>query len=93
MNEEIILKTAELARLEFDVPARQQLLKELTAIFPLFEAINREEIRALAPLSHPLELSQPLRADVAQPRDMLPSLAENAPDFADSFIKVPKVIE
>lgn len=93
MNEEIILKTAALARLEFDAPARRQLLDELTAIFPLFEAINSDEIRALPPLSHPLELSQPLRPDRTQPRDMLASLAENAPDFADSFIKVPKVIE
>ena len=93
MGQEIIQKTAQLARLEFSPEALPQLQEKLGAIFSLFNSINTPEISALAPLSHPLELSQPLRPDVAEPRDMLASLAENGPDFAEGFIKVPKVIE
>ena len=88
-----IAKTAALAQLEISETDLPRLAQELGQIFELFNTINTPEISALAPLSHPLELSQPLRPDVAEPRDMLASLAENGPDFADGFIKVPKVIE
>lgn len=93
MNKETIDKTAELARLRFDDAQTEKLGQELTAIFDLFHSINTSEISALSPLSHPLELSQALRSDVAVKREMIPSLEINAPDFAHDFIKVPKVIE
>ncbi|MDO4644070.1 MAG: Asp-tRNA(Asn)/Glu-tRNA(Gln) amidotransferase subunit GatC, partial [Cardiobacteriaceae bacterium] len=93
LDPSIIAKTAHLAQLEIEESELTRLAGELEKIFALFSAINTPEISANAPLSHPLEETQRLRADQAIARDMMPSIEKNAPCAEDRFITVPKVIE
>lgn len=90
---EAIRKTAQLAKLHFEEQDLLRFGEQLHAIFELFDSINTPEINALTPIRHPFDLRQALRPDVALKSEMHASLAQNAPDFAHDFIKVPKVIE
>ena len=89
---EIIEKTAQLARLAVSEEEKLSLKKDLNEIFELFESINKEEIKALKPLSNPLEMSQRMREDVAVSKNMHPAIKQNAPLEEDDFITVPKVL-
>ncbi|SUO96878.1 Asp-tRNA(Asn)/Glu-tRNA(Gln) amidotransferase subunit GatC [Suttonella indologenes] len=93
LTPEIIEKTAKLAQLHISDEEKQALQADLAAIFPLFDALNKVEISALEPLAHPLDAKQRLRADQAVARDLLATIENNAPQFEDGFITVPKVIE
>ncbi|UJF24289.1 Asp-tRNA(Asn)/Glu-tRNA(Gln) amidotransferase subunit GatC [Suttonella sp. R2A3] len=93
LDRDTIAKTAALARLALSEEQQTRLMQELGDIFDLCETINRDDIRAKAPLAHPLGEKQRLRADEATKRDMHASIAENAPYAEDGFITVPKVIE
>ncbi|AXM45754.1 Asp-tRNA(Asn)/Glu-tRNA(Gln) amidotransferase subunit GatC [Dichelobacter nodosus] len=93
INPEIVRKTAKLSLLALSGEEVAQFSQELAQIFPLFDALNHEDISALSPLAHPLELHQPMRPDIAIECDLLASIAENAPEFEQQFITVPKVIE
>lgn len=92
IHPETLKKITQLAQLEIEEQARELLEKELTAIFPLFDALNRSDIKALPPLAHPLEDTQRLREDKAEVQNILKNLAQNAPEFKEDFIIVPKVI-
>ena len=92
LDTETITQTANLAQLELS-PAQVALMaRELGAIFPLFEALDRDDIRALAPLGHPLGGAQPLRDDIAVKRELDGAIEKNAPLAEDGLITVPKVI-
>lgn len=93
LSPEMVASTAKLARLALSDAQQQKLAADLGKIFDLFAVLEDDAIRAKAPLAHPLGDIQPLRADVAVPRDMHASIAENAPYPEAGFITVPKVIE
>ncbi len=93
LTPEAIEKTAQLAQLNISSEEAKALQKDLEAIFSLFDALNREDISALAPLGHPLGGTQPLREDKAVAQNLLNSIEQNAPHFESDFIVVPKVIE
>ncbi len=93
LNPEIVVKTAALARLTLNENEQTRMCHDLGKIFALFEAIDRPDITALAPLGHPLGQHQRLREDIAAFTDMKTSIEQNAPAAEDGFITVPKVIE
>ena len=92
LDPEIIAKTATLAQLQLSREELAHMARELHGIFPLFAALDRDDIRALAPLGHPLGEVQPLRDDVALKRELGENIAKNAPLAEEGFITVPKVI-
>lgn len=92
-NLEIVAKTATLARLKLSADEQERMSEDFSKILAFFDAINRPEISALAPLGHPLNDTQPLRQDIAVECDMSASIQTNAPAAQDGFITVPKVIE
>lgn len=89
---ETIIKTAKLAQLELSSEQVALIARELGGIFPLFEALDRDDIHALVPLGHPLGGTQPLREDSAQNDGPHFAIETNAPLAEDGFITVPKVI-
>lgn len=93
LTPEIIEKTAKLAQLHISAEEAKALQADLAAIFPLFDALDKPEISALTPLAHPLGATQRLRTDQALSRDLLATIEQNAPQFENGFITVPKVIE
>lgn len=70
-----------------------QLAKDVSAIMDFVEKLRQIDTTHIAPLLHPLDLHQRLRADVANVENNTADLAKIAPLFADNLYLVPKVIE
>ena len=54
------------------------------------DSVNTESV---VPMSHPLDLSQPLRKDKVTEKDDRKNLQKNAPSIKAGLFMVPKVIE
>lgn len=93
LDRDIVQKTAFLARLELSEEETTRLQDELEDIFTLLDSIDREDIRNLKPLAHPLGDTQRLRADEPVERDMIPYIERNAPLAENDYILVPKVLK
>ncbi|CAN5300844.1 MAG: Asp-tRNA(Asn)/Glu-tRNA(Gln) amidotransferase subunit GatC [Gemmatimonadetes bacterium] len=81
---------ARLARLELTGEEVERLRGELSAIL---EYVARLEPLAAGRAADPGRPQQPLREDRAQPYPDARALQAQAPDFADGFFRVPRVVE
>jgi aspartyl-tRNA(Asn)/glutamyl-tRNA(Gln) amidotransferase subunit C len=87
-------RIAHLARLSLTTEERDLFARQLTAVLQYAEQLREVDTVGVAPTSHPLALSAPLREDEARPS--LPRLEalDQAPD-ADreaGLFKVPRVL-
>ena len=86
-------KIAHLARLglsEADLPRTTDALNSILGLVDLMEAVDTQGI---APLAHPLEASQRLRADEVTERNQREAYQSVAPAVENGLYLVPKVIE
>jgi aspartyl-tRNA(Asn)/glutamyl-tRNA(Gln) amidotransferase subunit C len=84
---------AHLARLgltEEDVP---RYVRELSSILDLVEQLQRVDTAGVAPMAHPLDESQRLRADVVTEPDQRERFQSVAPLTEAGLYLVPRVIE
>ena len=88
-----ILNVAQLARLHVSEDDVQRYADELSAILTFIEQMNEADTHGVIPMAHPLDMTQPLRADVVTERDGPEEYQANAPAVRDSYYVVPKVIE
>ena len=88
-----VAKIAHLARLairEEDVPA---YARSLSAILELVEQMNAADTVGVAPMAHPLDMAQRLRADEVTEPDRREHFQAIAPQVEAGLYLVPKVIE
>ncbi|MFT6834657.1 MAG: aspartyl-tRNA(Asn)/glutamyl-tRNA(Gln) amidotransferase subunit C [Francisellaceae bacterium] len=92
INDETVKHLAKLAKLKVgkDNP---NLTQQLNNIFNLVEQVNEADTENLSPMSHPLDLSQPLRDDIISEKNDRNNLMHNAPETHEGFFLVPKVID
>lgn len=84
---------ARLARLAVSEAEKEQFSGQLDSILGYVEQLNTVETVGIEPTSHVLQISNIMRED-----RMVRSLSKdealgNAPDRADDFYRVPKIIE
>ena len=86
-------RIARLARIEITDAQAQETAAQLNDILAMIERIGRVDTRGVAPMSHPLDGVQRLRADeVTETPDTARTMA-NAPAQRDGLFLVPRVIE
>jgi aspartyl-tRNA(Asn)/glutamyl-tRNA(Gln) amidotransferase subunit C len=88
-----VQKIAHLARLgieEKDVPHYAQ---DLSSLLDLVAQMNTLDTETVAPLSHPLEQHQRLRADAVSEINQRDKFQAIAPQVEEGLYLVPKVIE
>ena len=86
-------KIAHLARIglnESDIP---QTTDSLNNILGLIDAMQAVDTNGIAPLAHPLEATQRLRADVVTEQNHRDAYQAVAPAVENGLFLVPKVIE
>ena len=86
-------KIAHLARLgldEADLPRTTETLNNILGLIDQMQAVDTDGI---APLAHPLEATQRLRADVVTESDQRDAYQRVAPAVDSGLYLVPKVIE
>lgn len=84
---------AHLARLHIDDDAVERYAADLSSILELVEQMNRVDSSGVEPLANPLEATQRLRDDEVTESDQRDKFQQIAPEVADGFYRVPKVIE
>lgn len=91
ISPEALENIAQLANLETE--QSQQLADEISAIMDFVEQLISVDTKGVAPLFHPFDLHQRLRADEITEDDCLAELEAIAPLFEDDLYLVPKVLD
>jgi len=84
---------AYLARINIDKENFPSLKKELESILDLVTKMNSVDTKSIEPMSHPLNVFQPLRKDKVTEKNDRENLQKNAPSIQAGLFMVPKVIE
>ena len=84
---------AYLARININKKSFPSLKKELESILELVAKMDSVNTESVVPMSHPLDISQPLRKDEVTEKDDRKNLQKNAPLKKAGLFMVPKVID
>ena len=93
LEPESIPAIAHLARLHLSGDDVLRYTRELSAILAFIEQMNAVDTAGVIPMAHPLDMTQPLRADAVTESDRRDEYQANAPAVRDGLYIVPKVIE
>jgi len=93
LDESELEKIAHLARLRITKAESEEVMLRITDILALIDEMQSINTNDVAPLAHPLDLLQRLRADEITERDYRDELQSLAPEAQEGLYLVPKVIE
>jgi len=93
MNPAEVKKVAHLARLRIDEQDIPGYTRDLSAILALAEQMQAVATEDVAPLAHPLDMTQRLRPDAVTETNQRELFQTNAPLTENGLYLVPKVIE
>ena len=93
LSDQELKEIAYLARINVKDESLSALKVELQEILKLFEELNEADTSEVDAMSHPLDLSQPVRKDEVTEKNEREELLKNAPSSKSGLFLVPKVIE
>lgn len=93
LDEATVRKIARLARIRVDDAALPGLQKDLNDILSWVEQLNEVDTDDVPPLTSAVETSLRQRPDIVTDGGIPDKVLANAPDAADGFFTVPKVVE
>ena len=88
-----IRQVAHLARLELKPEQVQPYATQLSNIFEMVNKLTSAQTDGVAPMAHPLEMTQRLRPDAVTETDQRECFQAQAPAVKHGLYLVPKVIE
>jgi aspartyl-tRNA(Asn)/glutamyl-tRNA(Gln) amidotransferase subunit C len=84
---------AHLARLEIGPGEIDGVVEKLSRIVEFVDQLQAADTSAVAPMAHPLDMSQRLRADEVSETDRRDLYQQNSQAVADGLYTVPRVLE
>ena len=93
ITREEIKKVAHLARINVSQAELEQVEKKLVGILTLIEKMQEVNTDSIDPMSHALDINQPLREDKVTENDIRDKSLSLAPHSEQSLFIVPQVIE
>ena len=93
INKEEISKIAHLARIKVSQTEADEVEKKLNGILALIEKMQEVNTESIEPMSHALDITQPLREDEVTEKDIRDKSLPLAPHTESSLFIVPQVIE
>ena len=88
-----VKRVAKLARLGLTEAETTETLMQLNSILGLVDQMQQIDTNGVAPLAHPLELMQTLRADAVTETDQREKFQAIAPEVDAGLYLVPRVVE
>lgn len=88
-----VAKVARLARLEMNDERLEFFSGQLNRILGFVTTLSEVNTDNVAPLSNVSEITLTLREDVVTDGNQVKAILANAPESAESFFVVPKVVE
>lgn len=92
MTEQDLARTAKLAKLDLSSSNAAMSEQKINNIFTLLSKLDELDVSNITPLTHPLDLQQPLRPDLAatsQPREHIEKAAQH---LSNHLYIVPQVL-
>lgn len=86
-------KIAELAKLQFDDTAKEEIKADLNKMLDFVDKLNELDTDNVEPLIYMLDEEQVMREDEVKGQVSQQDALKNAPDKDSDYIKVPKVIK
>jgi aspartyl-tRNA(Asn)/glutamyl-tRNA(Gln) amidotransferase subunit C len=93
IRKEEIRKIAHLARINVSQAELDEVEKKLVGILDLIEKMQEVNTDSIEPMSHALDINQPLREDKVTEKDIRDKSLSLAPHSEQSLFIVPQVIE
>ena len=93
ITREEIKKIAHLARINVSQAELEQVEKKLVGILALIEKMQEVNTESIEPMSHALDINQPLREDKVTAKDIRDKSLALAHHSEQSLFIVPQVIE
>ncbi len=88
-----VAKIAHLARLQLSAEEEGRVTDRLNDILGMIDQLQAADTRGIEPMAHPMDATQPLRADVVSESNQREAYQAIAPATAAGLYLVPKVIE
>jgi aspartyl-tRNA(Asn)/glutamyl-tRNA(Gln) amidotransferase subunit C len=93
LNQADLKKIAHLARINVSEQETKVLEEKLQGIMSLIDQMQNVDTDNVEPMSHAIEVSQPLRDDIVKETDIRKDSLPLASEVHDSLFVVPQVIE
>ncbi len=93
IDRDLIIRVAELARLELSEEEMGEFSKQLSEIVQYVEKINELNTDSVEPTDHIVELKNVFRSDTVGESLPVEAIKVIAPSFEEGHVVVPKVIE
>jgi len=93
LSKQQVQHIATLARLHLEDEQFDDVVAKLSSIVDFVDQLQQVATEDVVPMAHPLNQSQRLRPDVVTETNERDVIQKNAPEVADGFYLVPKVIE
>lgn len=93
IDEDQVRQVAQLARIGLSDQQVEHNKNSLSNILEFIEQMKQVNTDNIEPMSHPLDVTQPLRADEATETNQREQMQKIAPNVQDGLYLVPKVIE
>lgn len=93
LTPEQVQQVAHLARLELKPEKTALYASQLSNILAMVDQLTAADTQGVAPMAHPLGLTQRLRPDAVSEENLRERYQAHAPSVADGLFLVPKVIE
>lgn len=93
MDKQTVLKVARLARLKVDDARAEELASSLGGLFKWIEQLNEVKTDGVEPMTSVIAHAAYRRPDEVTDGNRQAEILANAPDSAEGFFVVPKVVE
>ena len=93
VDKETVARVARLARIRIADEQQEALAAELSNILGWVEQLSEVETEGVEPLTSVVEVTPTLREDRVTDGDCREAIVKNAPQAAEGFFSVPKVVE
>lgn len=93
INEALIDRLANLARLEFQGAEKVAIREDMERMLQFIEKLNEIDTEGVAPLVHIHDAPIPLRPDQVQEEISHEQALRNAPDHDSDYFRVPRVLD
>ena len=92
VDNQLVDKVAELAKLEFDAQAKQKMISDMNKILSFVGKIEELDTEGVEPLIYMTQETNVLRNDEVGQHNTKEEALKNAPDKDSDYFKVPKVL-
>ena len=93
LTDKEIKKLSHLAKINIDSKDEEIVLSKLEGIIKLIDSMQKVNTDGIQPMSHALDITQPLRVDMVTEENQKNDFLKLGPESNENYFIVPRVVE